>query len=215
VLFTKVAKETLGLISKGKHTFPTVQRSRGDAQPIDIATATLADLLWLFVAREKAQFEELSAQMQSEMAKGKKLFDVWMYASNDEIQAAALSLGSRICLEQSIAVLAKMQRTYTNGAQDQRTHALLGDLLALYALRRIEVDLAWFLTRQVLSLEQGRAVTVRVRALCRHIAPYALSLVEGFGIPKHMCIAPIAADWVKFNEGDNRGEVKNDLSFLQ
>jgi len=215
VLFTKVSKEVLGLISKGKHQFPSVARSRGDASPIDIASAPLSDLLWLFVERERQQFTELSTQMQSKMAAGAKLFDVWMYESNDEIQSAALSLGSRICLQQSIAVLDDMKRKYNNGAQDERTQALLAELIQLYAVRSIERDLTWFLTRRVLTLEQGQAVTARVRALCRRIAPLSLALVQGFGIPAHMCIAPIAADWVKYNETDNRGEVKNDMSFLR
>ena len=137
-----------------------------------------------------------------------------MFESSDEIQACALSLGSRIALQQSMRVLEKMKSKYTNGDQDRRTQAVLTDLILLYAWRRVEIDLAWFLTQKVLSLEQGVAVTARVRALCHAIAPHSLSLVKGFGIPAHLCIAPIAGDWVKFNETDNRGEVKDDLRFL-
>jgi len=181
VLFQKVSKETLALISKGKHTFPEVARSRGSSQPIDIASATLADLLWLFVEREKRQFLGLAADMQSKMASGAKLFDVWMGQMNDEIQAAALSLGSRIALQQSILVLELMARKYTNGAQDTTTQALLRDTLTLYALRRIEIDLPWFLINQVLTLQQGKEVTARVRALCQSIAPLSLALVQGSG----------------------------------
>jgi acyl-CoA oxidase len=218
VLFQKVTKETLALLSKGKHKFPRIQRSKGDA-PIDIATATLEDLLWLCVEREKLQFTGLAGEMQTKIGGGAKLFDVsvrvreagkstainicaphivslccllsrisWMLESSDQIQAAALSLGSRIALEQSMIVLANMKKKYTNGAQDQRTQAVLADLLSLYALRRIELDLPWFLIQRVLTLEQGAAVTERVRTLCAKIAPVSLALVKGFGIPDWLCM---------------------------
>jgi len=80
---------------------------------------------------------------------------------------------------------------------------------------RDEIDLPWFLTSRTLDLSQATAVSDRVRALCKSIAPFALALVQGFGIPAHLCVAPIAANWVEFNRGDNRGEVKSDLAFLK
>ncbi len=103
---------------------------------------------------------------------------------NDEIQSSALSLGSRIALQQSMIVLASMGQKYRNGEQDTATQNLLRDTLILYALRRIEIDLPWFLINEVLTLEQGKAVTIRVRTLCASIAPLSLALVQGFGIPE-------------------------------
>ena len=49
-----------------------------------------------------------------------KLFDVWMLESSDEIQTVAMSFGSRVALQQSVAVLQRMAERYRNGAQDQR-----------------------------------------------------------------------------------------------
>lgn len=63
----QVTKETLALLSKGKHKFPSVRRSRGDSAPIDIATATLDDLLWLFVERERMQLTSLREIMQQKL----------------------------------------------------------------------------------------------------------------------------------------------------
>ena len=215
VLFQKVTKEVLARLGKGQHQFPTVARSRGASAPIDIATCTLSDLLWLFVERERLQLTALATSLHAKLSGGSKLFDVWMLESSDEIQSAAMSFGSRVALQQSAAVLQRMGERYRNGAQDQRTQRVLGQLLQLYALRRVELDLAWFLTTRTLDLAQGAAVAERVRALCRSLAPFALPLVKGFGIPAHLCIAPIAADWVEYNRTDNRGEVKNDLTFLK
>lgn len=216
VLFTKVAKEVLALIAKGKHQFPTVPLSGGGthSQSIAIETATLSDLLYLFVSRERQLFLQLGSELKAKMSTGQKLFDVWMLESSDLIQASATALGSRIVLQQSMEVLGGYAAKYHNGAQDVKTESVLRALLALYALRRIEIDLAWFLTSQTLTLAQGKAVSERVRALCKEIAPYALSLVQGFGIPDHLCIAPIAQDWVKYNETDECGEVKDNMSFF-
>jgi acyl-CoA oxidase len=214
VLFQKVSKETMALITKGKHTFPVIKRSNGDSNPIDISNAKLNDFLWLFVERERIQFTELITDMQNKLSSGKKLFDIWMYEENDQIQSAALSFGSRICLQQSLEIIDKMKQKYTNGTQDEKTQSLLTDTLILYALRRIEIDLPFFLINKILTLNQGKAVIERIRALCHSIAPFSLVLIQGFGIPSHMCMAPIANDWVAFNKGDNKGEIIKDLSFM-
>ena len=39
------------------------------------------------------------------------------------------------------------------------------------------------------------------------LAPHAGTLVEGFGIPRHLITAPIALDWEKYNTVDNQGEI--------
>lgn len=105
---------------------------------------------------------------------------------------------------------------------------ILGELYCLYALSCIEADLSWFLTNELLSLDQGdpallpdflfpcptltrtcgtgRKVGDAVRGLCATLAPQALHLVDAFGIPDHMVQAPIALDWQKFNLDDNQGE---------
>ena len=43
--------------------------------------------------------------------------------------------------------------------------------------------------------------------LCRVLTPQALNLVESFAISDEMLSAPIARDWVGFNEVDNKGEL--------
>lgn len=212
VLFTKVSKETLSLIGKGKHVFPTVTPS---STPIDIANATLNDLLFLFVERERKQFTELQESLQKKMVEeGKTLFDSWMLESSDGIQASALALGSRVVLQQSIKALETYRSKY-KGQTDETTAKVLDMLFRLYALRRIEIDLPWYLTSRTLSLEQGSAVSEAVRQLCKSVSPYALSLAKGFGIPYHLCVAPIAQDWVEYNAHDNRGEVKGNMSFMR
>ena len=51
------------------------------------------------------------------------------------------------------------------------------------------------------------------RGLCAELAPHALSLIETFDLPEDLLAAPIARDWVKFNEGDNQGELATKEEF--
>jgi acyl-CoA oxidase len=44
--------------------------------------------------------------------------------------------------------------------------------------------------------------------LCSELGPQSLSICDAFAITDTMLSAPIARDWVKYNEYDNQGEVK-------
>jgi hypothetical protein len=73
-------------------------------------------------------------------------------------------------------------------------------------------DLATFLTSGILTPEEGRQVIQFSRECCSTLAPNVVDLVSsGFGIPVHAIGAPIAADWSKYNQFDNRGEVTADM----
>jgi len=217
VLLQKVAKETLSRIGKGSHEFPDVRpASASNCTGIDINATTLQDMLFLFVEREKKMFGELQTKLHHGMsAESKPLYDVWMFECNDEIQSAALSLGMRVTLQQCIKVVEGYESKYGNDEKNRRTRQVLEQLMLLYALRKVEDNLSWFLTRRLLTLEQGALVTKRVRQLCRDVTPYSLYLVRSFGIPPHLCPVPIAHDWVKYNEGDAKGEVADDMSYMK
>ncbi|KAK8372190.1 hypothetical protein O3P69_014952, partial [Scylla paramamosain] len=45
------------------------------------------------------------------------------------------------------------------------------------------------------------------KELCREVGPDALALSDAFDISDSMLSAPIAQDWVSYNERDNQGEV--------
>ena len=44
--------------------------------------------------------------------------------------------------------------------------------------------------------------------LCSKLGPQAVNLIDAFGLTDRMLSAPIARDWVAYNEYDNRGEMK-------
>lgn len=64
----------------------------------------------------------------------------------------------------------------------------------------------------MLTPGEGRQVLEFSRQSCKDLAPNIVDLVvTGFGIPLHAIHAPIAGDWTKFNEYDNRGEVSEEM----
>lgn len=43
--------------------------------------------------------------------------------------------------------------------------------------------------------------------LCRELGPQSLAICSAFGMTDEMLSAPIANNWVVYNEGDNQGEL--------
>ena len=90
---------------------------------------------------------------------------------------------------------------------DDSLAAPLSEVLTLYGIHCIEKDLGFFLSTGILTPAQGRQVVAVSRQYCTIIASQAIGLVDAFGLPDHCVTAPIAADWVKYNETDNQGEL--------
>lgn len=59
----------------------------------------------------------------------------------------------------------------------------------------------------MLPAEVAKDISVRSADLCRDLTPHALSLTDAFALNDEMLSAPIARDWVKYNVGDNQGEL--------
>ncbi len=54
------------------------------------------------------------------------------------------------------------------------------------------------------SALQADALTADI---CHSLSPMALGLTDAFGLSDAMLSAPIALDWVKYNQYDNQGEL--------
>ena len=194
VLMQKVSKELLAALRRGAHPLEPVA-----LQPAGADLADPQTLLSIFKVREATRLLELAKRMQEKTGAGEKLFDVWMKQESDLVQAAAHAYGERVCLEQTIRTL--------EANPDVPGRQVLQDLLRLYALSSLEDDLGQILTEGVVTLEQAKRIPDLARGLCHRLAPHAGTLVEGFGIPRHLITAPIALDWEKYNTVDNQGEI--------
>ncbi len=55
--------------------------------------------------------------------------------------------------------------------------------------------------------QAGRTVPEAVRCAVVELSPHAAAVVDSFAIPDHLLAAPIAGDWARYNEVDNKGEL--------
>lgn len=72
-------------------------------------------------------------------------------------------------------------------------------------------DVGWFAAAGVLSQADCQTVFKYSRQSCSELAPHVLDLMDCFGVPNWAIQAPIALDWQKYNQTDNRGEVTQQM----
>ena len=185
VLMQKVAKERMTVFK------PSAPK---DSPSTDLLS--LDYLHYLLQKREDGLFMELGLKMKKAGKEG--MFDAWMYDCSDLVQASARSFGERLISEQFTAALAKA---------DPSLQDVLQQLHQLYMISIVERDLAWYLLNGVIPADVAMQVESTAAQLCKDVAPHALSLTEAFDITDNMLSAPIALDWIKYNEYDNQGEV--------
>lgn len=104
--------------------------------------------------------------------------------------------GERLVFDQLV------EKLQTKGVEN-----ILSDVLNLYTVDCIERDLGWFMRSGLVNKKQANAIVEFSTECCSVIARQSLALVEAFGVPEQCIVAPIAGDWVKYNEVDNLGEV--------
>jgi acyl-CoA oxidase len=120
-----------------------------------------------------------------------------MLRESDAVQELARAYAERLVLD-SVAAAA---------AADPAVGPALVACGTLWAVRRMEADALWWVTRGGLPVATAAALPDAVRAGVKALAPAVPSLVAGFGIPPHLIAAPIASDWEAYNAGDNQGEL--------
>ena len=203
VLMQKVAKELLAAVAKGSVRLPLV----ADAHLVAESEEGLMDLnglFKLFQAREISLVKELSGKMKS--CKGQQqVWEVWMKQESDLIQMLARAHGERIVFEHVLGLLSSSSSS--SSSLSAGVKAMLAQLLRLFALVSIEHDLAWYVSSSYMTPRSAPLVPHLIRKSIKQVAPQAMFLVESFGIPDVLIQAPIAQDWVKYNEGDNQGEL--------
>lgn len=72
-------------------------------------------------------------------------------------------------------------------------------LARLYGLTRVEKHMAVLLAHGAMQAQHAAVVRLAVNHVCAALSAHngraALLLCEGFGIPDHLILAPIAFDW--------------------
>ena len=106
VLMQKVVKDILTHARKDMHDAPDIPKEEVQklAKMDDVSDfGTLAKLIYL---REGYEIRAIAKKLQkSILEQEKKFFDVWMYESNEDIQAVATAFGERYFLQAAIGAL--------------------------------------------------------------------------------------------------------------
>lgn len=155
-------------------------------------------LLGLLSIREALLLKKLGSKL-SGIGQG-EVFDKWMKHESDLVQGAAEAYGER----QTAVASLDVAKNCSHGLRQ-----ILNNVVMLYALTKVEANLGWYLSNRILFPEAGRSVPTAVRQLCSTLGMHSQSLINSFGIPRHLVAAPIAGDWEAFNIVDNQGELLN------
>ncbi|GAB3727187.1 acyl-CoA dehydrogenase family protein [Nocardiopsis nanhaiensis] len=149
--------------------------------------------LELLEDREKHIIEGLAGRLRRARKDGSDAFDVFNRAQ-DHVLAAGRAHMDRVVLEAFVAGIDR--------CGDKSTAKLLNRLCDLYVMSVIEEDRAWFLEHERLSTSRAKAVTQTVNELCRGLRPYAVQLVDAFGLRDEWLAAPIALGAEHKRQGD-------------
>lgn len=86
---------------------------------------------------------------------------------------------------------------------------ILANVARLYALTQIDANLTWYIINQLISVQTAATVQPLIRGIVKDLAPYSKQLVDVLGVDPRILYAPIANDWVKYNETDNQGKLSS------
>lgn len=79
----------------------------------------------------------------------------------------------------------------------------------IHGLTLINRDLSFYILSK--ALLNPTDILPSLHAAISEFFPLSMTVISAFGIPDHMLKAPIARDWIKYNEGDNQGKHNHGL----
>ncbi|RHY72852.1 hypothetical protein DYB34_009455 [Aphanomyces astaci] len=218
VLMTKVTKELGELVKLGRYKLSpsTFFRVRiGALSLLGFVAAgkpfggtpswgNVEYVKYLLGVREAALFAKLGKIMKTDLEQGKTVFDIWMVEQSALVQDIALSYVERMSFEATVASM-------NDDPANADLRPVLTKLALLYGVSCVQRDLGWYVCNNIVAPDLGNQVDETVKALCSSsesgLGDDPLHLIHAFDIPDYVMAAPIALDWVKFNEADNQGEV--------
>ncbi|MEM6732339.1 MAG: acyl-CoA dehydrogenase, partial [Myxococcota bacterium] len=105
-----------------------------------------------------------------------------------EVQSHVLALANAHVEREVHAAIAQRARDAVGGPLSDVLH----QLAALYGLRLLEHDRAWFLENGFFEPAKSKAIRDQIDALCTELGPESLALTDAFDIPENALAAPIA-----------------------
>ncbi len=105
-------------------------------------------------------------------------------AAQDHLLAAARAHVDSVLLQAFVDGIAE--------CSDAVEREVLERLCDLFALSTIEAERGWFAEHGRLTSPRAKAVVAEVNGLCGALRPHARTLVDAFGVPESVIVAPIA-----------------------
>lgn len=212
VIQQKVSKELLELAdfeAVGNHLKLRAQPIATQHAANHVAGKDVTSTEWqkrVVKAREAFILNEVAGKLFLARQDNKHIFQTWMLEESDNVQALATAYGDNIAVEQFDKAI--------NDVQNASVKSTLRKLFSLYTLDRIHAEGTFLLQNGIINAEQSAAVHAEVQRLCSELGKEAMDLTSSFGVPDHMHHAPIAQNWIKYNETENNGELQ-DQSYRQ
>lgn len=115
-----------------------------------------------------------------------------MFELSREIQSTARSFGEHMCMEQFVNVV--------KNAKSEASRKILGDMCKTYAMDIILGDIGWYAMDGTIPKDHLLQISSIHSECVSSIIPNISAAVDALGIPDEFLRAPMAQDWVKFNE---------------
>ncbi|MGW5524811.1 acyl-CoA dehydrogenase family protein [Gordonia sp. NPDC003950] len=136
----------------------------------------------LFRNREDHLVRTCAQRLRRALGDDNDAFEVFNNAQ-DHLLKVGRAHTERVVLESFIEAI--------NDCDSKSTAELLGKVCDLFVYSALEEDLSWFLMHRHVSVERAKAIRRGVNELCLELRPYAGVLVDAFGIPEQLMVAPM------------------------
>lgn len=133
--------------------------------------------------REERLLISLSTRMRDYLGKRIHPFDAFLKCQNHMIVLAKAYVERLVYLE----MRAEMAAQSDNAAIES-----LKQISQIYALSVIDSDKGWFLENDYFAGSKSKAIRRLLDKRCKEIRPDIEALINGFGIPDYLLVAPIA-----------------------
>ena len=140
-------------------------------------------LFHAFTYRERKLLDTVSRRMKAYIGRNVHPSEAFLKCQNHMIELAEAHI-ERVILKASYRTLREIN--------NEEVKALFVKMHELYALSTIERHKGFYLENDYMQGSQSKAVRRVVNKLCSDLRDHAEALVEGFGIPKELIVAPIA-----------------------
>jgi len=153
---------------------------------------SLHHLVDLMKARELILLHSLAKGNKENSSSKEKIYNYWMNEASNNIQELAEIFGERICMEYYVN---DFMKKFSNNSENMKK---LEKIAMLFSLLHIRKYLSFFLIHELINVENSKNLKDSTNDLIRNIFVFSNEILDGFGVPDELVIAPIANDYKEY-----------------